>query len=285
MTPGIALQTAATSATIAPGYISPLSLSAPCLAWFDMRVPINYTAAGGAISALTDLSGNGNNLVEATGSAQPALVPSNLTAYGANVPAIVTDNAHSTHLLGPLATNCAFGWKVPFTAWMIVSGKISSGILTNPGILLNTFANFSSSFNGWALCMNSYYNGTHDTFVPLFELIAGSAGILSVQAEGTDMTLSTSNFLVRVTYSGATGTPSDVAIYINEVAQTLTVVTNTLGGEFGIPAAQGLNIGSNVIYQGGGINPLLAGGCYSGVINGPDAILLHTYAQQQLNCA
>jgi len=204
------------SQTGLPNLFDPSFLGANLLGWWaaDQGVTVN---GSNQVTAWNDLSGAGNTLGNATpGSALVYVNPAQN-----NLPAMAPPNVSHTgtgYWLQTPATVPAFNFagNTPFSLYTVFRRQPEpSGLET---ILCN---NPSIAFGGWQFFTGNQYGGTMG-----FKFTSSTGAYL---VHGSTVLQTGVAYNIVLTYSGG-NTAANLQIYVNGVAETMTVVTNTTLG-------------------------------------------------------
>jgi hypothetical protein len=108
----------------------------------------------------------------------------------------------------------------PFSIFLVIKRQATTGTQKADEFLIGN--NNSAAFSGWSLMVGSAFTNTlHFDFV-------GTTGT-SLHAHGSTALVTGTAYGITVTYDGS-GSAAGIQIYVNGVAETMTVITNTATG-------------------------------------------------------
>lgn len=206
------------TATGLPSIWGPSFLAPNLVGWWaaDQGLTVN---GSNQVTAWNDLSGAGNSLSNSTVADSLVLTANAQNSLPAlSAPSSAPANGYWVQSAAAIAA-MAFGLLNPFSLHMIIKRQATTGSqLPNETLISN---NPSAAFAGWQLMIGSTYSNT------VRFRITGASGF--IDTHGSTALVNGNAYAITVTYDGS-GSASGVQIYINGVAETMTVVTNTATG-------------------------------------------------------
>jgi hypothetical protein len=185
---------------------SPISpTSATCVAWWDPTNNASITLSSGKASQWNDLTGNGNNLIQATSTKQ--FTPTAAAINGKQA-MLCNQSLNNMHGSGALST----GQLTSFSMWAVVYASSLAqynGIIGSDGVTGNMFLEIGGGAN---------------------QLDVWIAGVGAVGSTGSATITTSTLYWVAMTYSSGT-----LTVYINNVQKgTGTPSSRTLGNNYGV---------------------------------------------------
>jgi hypothetical protein len=201
-----------------PNIWGPYFLGANLVGWWSGDQGLTANGSN-QITAWTDLSGAGNTL----GNATPANSLIENVASLNGLPGLAPPTTNPTQEYSVVSTaaitSLGFNLATPYTLSAVIRRQPTGGVQrTNELILSN---NTTTAFAGWQL-------GTGSTYANTLSLrVTAATGMFLVHGS-TALTSGTAYSLI-VTYDGS-GSAAGLQFYVNGVAETMTVITNTAVG-------------------------------------------------------
>jgi hypothetical protein len=212
-----------------PSLFDPSFFGANLVGWWaaDQGVTANGSSQ---VTAWSDLSGAGNTLGNATPANSLTLAPASLN----NLPALVPPTTAPTQGFFVQSTaaiaSMGFNFTTPFTMFTVIKRQPTTG---TQKILESYLGNNTSgtSFGGWNLGIGSASGNT------VYFNLTGVAS--ATRVHGSTVLVVGTAYEITVTYDGS-GSASGFQIYVNGVAETMTVVQT---GGTGTPTNGNLIVG------------------------------------------